>query len=242
MPKKQRKNKSKNQLSNNSGFPSLKRLGLNNVIFPSVVRGTIQDSHTGATTGLSHAFFLNYPTYYRDGNTGSIQQMNTVPSLLANEQKVFDEYKVHSLKLDYVPFMQGQNFLVSYTTASGNTGVTNVAPVMDPTVVVGNDLDDGALFTSASKALNSQGAAIHSRFGFQPIRLTEFLQTDGVEKQKWLNLGAIIPNISTPPDPNNPAKLASTKVWTNGYAVTSASHGLFVCEWKVWFKGVYTIS
>jgi len=240
MPPKQNKKQQPGQ--GTTGFPSMKRVALNSFTFPTIVRATINDSKTGAMTGNAFSFFLNYPTYYRDGNTGTIAQMQNVPTLLANEQKVFDEYKIHSCRLEYFPYIRGIDLLSSYTTASGNTGVTNISPVVDPSVITAIDLDDSALFVSYAKALNAQGAAFKSRFGTQPIFLAEFKQQDKVEAMKWLNLGAIIPNTSTPPDPNNPAKLASIKVWTNGYPLNSSAMGNFICTWKVWFKGVYTIS
>ncbi len=88
---------------------------------------------------------------------------------------------------------------------------------------------------------------MRSRFGDRQKTLSVFKQVDAVEKLKWLNLGAIIPNVSTPPDPNNPAKLASIKTWTaitggSAYPVTNTAMGMFIAEWAVWFKGVYTIS
>jgi len=59
---------------------------------------------------------------------------------------------------------------------------------------------------------------------------------------KWLNLGAIIPSASSPPDPNNPAKLSSIKVWIDQYQVANVNEALIIAEWCVLFKGSYSLA
>lgn len=216
---------------------SIRSTTLNRMQFTCLVRGTYADSNT-ATTGAGFSFFLNFPTYLRN-QAGAIVQCTGAPTIFANEQKVFDEYKVSSLTLRYIPYLQAGVQLASYTTATGNSGVTDVAPSFDPTIIVGVDGDDSALFTSYNKALNSQGSAMHTRFGNYIKLLTRQMPDDPTG---WLNLQANVPNNSTPPDPNNPAKLAAIKVWCAGYPLASTTLGTFVAEWMVTFQGVYTLS
>jgi len=219
------------QKSNKSSNSFLKRVSMNNMCFPIVIRGLVNDFAASGVGSQALAFFVNYPTYYRNP-AGSIAQAATVSSLLANEQKTFDEYRVESLKVSYLPFLQN---------SVSTTGM------FDPTVAAGVDLDDSADFTTAGRALNSQGLAIKLRTGQQaPIPLCDFQQVDSVEKAKWLNLGAIIPSTSTAADPNNPAKLSSVKVYTGltapAYPLTNTTIGLFLLEWCMILRGTYTIS
>jgi len=158
--------------------------------------------------------------------------MANVTGLLANEQKVFDEYKVTSLNVKYVSWITGQ---VRVSTAVALTAA------ISPLLVWGTDADDSANWTTRSKALSSQSPAIKNRY-FGGIHSFRMKQTDPVDASKWLNLGAIIPSSSTAADPNNPAKLASLKVWIDGYQLTNATEGEFICEWTVIFKGSYTLA
>lgn len=229
------------QKSKKRAVTTIKRLQLNNMTFPTIVRCAQLDQFT-ATTAAALSFFLNYPSYYRNTG-GTIAQMTQTASLLANEQKVFDEYKVQALKLYYLPFEANSVYLNSYTTATGNTGVSQVAPNWDPSVIVGLDLDDSANYTTLPKALNSQGfGGMYLRTGNAVKSLITMKQVDPLEKLKWLNLGAIIPNVTTPPDPNNPAKMASIKVYTGGYPIINSAVGWFVAEWEVIMRGAYTLS
>lgn len=222
----------------------LRRATLNNFQFTSVVRATVGDSNT-TTASVGVSFFLNYPTYYRN-IAGTIVQMTNVAALLANEQKVFDEYKVITLTLKYMPYLTNNVPLSSYTTAAGNTGVTQIAPPWDPSIIVGQDNDDSAVLTTVAKALSNQGINYRSRVGNDVRTLWVMKQVDPIEQMKWCNLGAIIPNVSSPPDPNNPIKLASIKCWTGigpaaAYPLANTTIGVYVAEWMVKFKGVYTL-
>lgn len=236
------------RLKNNKGKGralTIKKTTLNNFEFTSVIHGSFADSNS-TTSGVGFSFFLNYPTYIRNG-AGSIVQCSNVANLLANEQKMFDEYKVLSLTVRYVPFLQASILLSNFTTAVGNSTPTPVAPQWDPTIIVSQDNDDSANLTSIAKALSGQGMAIFTRQSPRGlITLAKMTQVDKIEKMKWLNLGAIVPNVSTPPDPNNPVKLASVKVWTgigvgNAYPLASTSVGVYVLSWLIKTKGVYTL-
>lgn len=225
------KKSKKNNKKNNSSSSFLKRVSMNNMEFPIVIRGLVNDFAASGTGSQALAFFVNYPTYYRNPS-GSIAQAATVSSLLANEQKTFDEYRVDSLRVSYLPFLQNS---------------TSTTGMFDPSIAAGVDLDDSADFTTAGRALNSQGLAIRMRTGQgHVIPLCDFQQVDFLEKKKWLNLGAIIPSTSTAADVNNPAKLATVKVYTGltapAYPLTNTTIGLFVLEWCMILKGTYTIS
>ncbi len=226
----------------------IRRAKLNNFTFPQIIRCSTPDLKSTVVTGAAYAFFLNYPSYMR-ADSGSIGQMANVASILANEQKVCDEYKVLELRLWYVPLLQTSTPLASYTTAAGNSGVTQVAPAWDPSMLVGLDLDDSANFTSLAKGLNVQGSnVIKMRTGNRVIKCIDFPQVDDVDSMKWLNLGAIVPNTTSPPDPNNPAKLSTIKVNTGvalpntAYPITNTTVGAFVCEWVTILRGTYTLS
>jgi len=214
---------------------------LNAVQFHTMVKCIAPDVNTSAATSQGYAFFLNYPSYYRNP-AGSPAQMPNVPTLLSQEQKVFDEFKVIKLDLSYFPLITEVSLQSSYTTASGNSGVTVVSAVWDHTTFVAVDWDDSSLFTTAPKAQNSQGSSMLSRVGRGMIHMISMPQTDPVDKLRWFNLGALSPSS---PDPANIGKLASIKVYTgtgNGYPVANATMGFWVAQWFVRFKGVYTIT
>jgi hypothetical protein len=218
------------------------------MIFPQVIRATTPDLKAGATTSGAFAFFLNYPTYFRN-DVGTIGTMTNSASLFAQDQKTMDEYKVVSLKLSYFPLLRNSTPLASYTTASGNSGVTSVAPAWDPSIISAADLDDSANFTSLAKALNSQGdISVKTRAGDGLVHLRTMNQVDPIEKLKWLNLGAVVPNATTPPDPNNPSKLSSIKTYSGlvtplmAYPLSNTTVGAFVAEWVVLLRGSYTLA
>jgi hypothetical protein len=222
---------------NNKSFESrlIGRLHTNSCEFAQVVRGFFNDQNTGGVGGQSYAVFLQYPSYYRNA-AGSIAQTGIVTGLLAQEQKVFDEYKVVSLKVRYLQYFTGQDRVANVAVASA-TG-----PPVSPLVVMATDADDSALWTSVSKAMGSQNSAVYNKYkgsGFCDIVMK---QTDAVEKSKWLNLGAIIPNSTSPPDPNNPAKLSSVKLWVDAYQLASQVEAGIFCEWTCLFKGSYTLA
>jgi len=109
-------------------------------------------------------------------------------------------------------------------------------------LVMGKDLDDSALWTSAAKAYGSQNSAIYNRFKSGGMPRMTMRQADKLEQMKWLNLGAIIPSASSPPDPNNPAKLSSVKLWIDQYHVANVNEALIIAEWTVLFKGSYSLA
>lgn len=239
---------SKNPKNNKSRASAvIKRLRLNNFTFPQIIRGVVADQKASAVSSAAFSFFLNYPSYYRNDG-GTIAQTTYVCTILANEQKTVDEYKVLELRLSYLPFLQNSLMVASYTTAAGNSGVTDVAPAWDPSMSVSLDLDDSGNLTSQGKALNSQAIGMHTRTGQSLKTLMTFPQVDPIEKMKWLNLQGIVPNVTTPPDPNNPSKLASIKVYTglvttgSAYPLANTTIGGFIAEWVCYMRGTYTLS
>lgn len=209
----------------------ISRLRTNTVEFAQLVRGSITDSNTGATTAQGYSFFLNYPGYYF-GPSSTIALLPNKTSLLADESKVFDEYKVTKLTVKYLPWVTEQ--------ARVNTSVAFTAPV-DPTLIMSVDQDDYAPFTSLSQALGSQNPAIYHSYS-SSIKEIAMRQKDRVDAGKWLNFQARIPSTSTPPDPNNPAKISAVKVWKAGYQLASTSEGTFYAEWIVILRGSYTLA
>lgn len=175
--------------------------------------------------------FLNYPSYYVS-SAGTFAQMSTVSSLLSNEQKVFDEYKVTKLTVKYIPWVTQQ--------VRVNTAVAFTAPV-DPLIVFHVDYDDAALITTLAKALNAQNPGIH-RSHTDSIPSCTMVQKDSVDKAKWLNFGAIVPSLSSPPDPNNPAKLATIKLWKQEFFLSATTEATLLAEWTVLVKGTYSLS
>jgi len=213
---------------------SIKRLRTNSAEFAQTVRGYFNDINTSGVGAQAYSVFLNYPSYYRNA-AGTIAQTGVVTGLLAQEQKVFDEYKCTRLKVTYLSYVTGQ-VRVAYVAASAAAGAPST-----PLFVMGTDLDDSALWTTSAKAISSQNPAIFNRFDPKGMRTCVMRQVDSLEKQKWLNLGAIIPSTSAPPDPNNPAKLSCVKLWNDGYVLTNVPEALIMCEWTVLFKGSYTL-
>lgn len=213
---------------------AISRLRTNSVEFAQKVRGAFVDINTGGVGGQSYAVFLNYPSYYRNAS-GSIVQMG-ITGLLANEQKVFDEYKTTSLTVKFLSYYTGQ-VRVTNVLAAAATG----API-NPLVVMGTDADDSALWTTVLKAYGSQNPAIYNKYNSSGILRITQKQTDSIERMKWLNLGGIVPSASTPPDPNNPSKLSAVKLWVDGYQLTNENEAVIICEWTVLFKGSYTLA
>jgi hypothetical protein len=208
------------------------RLRTNSAEFAQTVRGTFNNFNSGGVTGQGCCIFLNYPTYLRNF-AGSIVQCTTTSGLLANEQKVFDEYKVAKLTVRYVSYVTGQ--------VRVDTSVGFAAP-LSPLIFMGVDWDDSALITSKLLAMDLQGCLIANRFSSNGIHTKTIQQRELAGKSSWLNLGAIIPNATTPPDPNNPSKLACLKTWIHGYFLANTTEGEFICEWTVIFKGSYTLA
>jgi hypothetical protein len=230
-PRKGKKQTKRPLTTNGYERQMISRLRSNTVEFASVIRGAVLDANAGGIGPQSYSFFLNYPGYY--ANPGAaVGQMTTISSVIANEQKVFDEYKVTSLHVKYLPWVTGQ--------VRVNTAVAFTAP-SDPTLVMSVDYDDSAIWSSNAKALNSQNPAIYHSYapGIQSLTMR---QRDRVDAMKWLNLGSIVPNLTTPPDPNNPAKIGSVKVRKFSYQLNATTEGTFYAEWTVLFKGVYTLS
>jgi len=207
------------------------RLRTNSCEFAQVVRGALRDFNPSTAGPQSYAFFLNYPSYYRAAS-GGIAQVTDITGLLSQEQKVFDEYKVSKLVVKYVSWVTAQ--------VRVNTAVAFTAP-SSPLLIWAADADDSAVWTTKAKALGAQGSAIKNRY-FGGMHVFSQRQTDAVDRAKWLNLGAIIPSNSSPPDPNNPAKLSCLKVWIDAYQLANTTEGEFLVEWTVLFKGSYTLA
>lgn len=215
---------------------AISRLRTNSAEFAQTIRGFFNDVNTGGVGGQSYAVFLQYPSYYRNA-AGAIAQVGAVTGLLAAEQKVFDEYKVVKQTVKYMSWFTGQN-RVADVAAPSATGMA-----VSPILIMGTDADDAALWTSVSKALGSQSiGAVKNKYSSGGMHTLVQRQIDQVEQQKWLNLGAIVPNSTSPPDPNNPAKLSSTKIWVDAYLLANQVEGCVFCEWEVLFKGSYTLS
>jgi len=210
----------------------ISRLRTNSVEFATIIRCTAQVSQSSGTGPNAMSFFLNYPSYYVNA-AGAIAQMGSVPSILAEEQKTFDMYKVVQLKTTYYPWVTGQQRV--------STAVAFTAP-NDPTALFALDYDDSALFTSQAKALNAQNlrAVIHSYDGRTHSVLQR--QVDPTLRERWLNLGAIAPSLTSPGDPNQTAPLACTKFWKASYLLTATQEASIICEWMVLFKSVYVLA
>lgn len=232
VPKNQRRKNGGKGKSKSLERLNIARLRTNSAEFAQLVRGSFQDFNTGGTSQQGYSIFLNYPSY-RVNASGTIAQCTTVTGLLANEQKVFDEYKVTQLKVKYLSWVTG--------SVRVNTSVAYTAP-NSPILIMGIDLDDSAIWTGYSKALGSQNPAVYNKYSSNGVHTITMRQRDQVEKMKWLNLGAIVPNTSTPPDPNNPAKLASVKMYIDSYQIANTTEATIFCEWTVIFKGSYTLA
>jgi len=159
--------------------------------------------------------------------------MTNVAGLLVDEQKVFDEYKVLKLQVKYLPYVTGQ--------VRVNTAVAFTAPT-DPLLIMSMDYDDSVAWGSTlTQPLNSQNPAIYMKYSDQ-IRTITMKNKDKAQLGNWLNTQGIIPNVTTPPDPNNPSKLASIKTYTSAYQLASTAEGAFIAEWTCLFKGAYTLA
>jgi len=189
------------------------------------------DANSTGTSGQSYTFYLNYPGYIRNP-AGTIAQITNVASLFANEQKVFDQYKVKSLTIKYLPFVTSK--------ARVDSAVAFTAPT-DSTLIMTDDYDDSALFVNISKALNCQNPSIYNCYNGSMPTLT-MRQQDPVDAAKWLNCQVSIPSGSASADPNNTAKLSSVKIWKQGYQLMSTGEANIFAEWLMVYKGMYTIS
>jgi hypothetical protein len=190
-----------------------------------LVRATFPDQNAGGTGAQGCDFLLNYPTYWRNFG-GTFAQAASLSSSFANEQKLFDEYKVEQMKVKYLPFYQ-----------AAGASVTTTA--IDPTLISLQDTDDATNLTTYNKALNSQ----HSSFGIQSVfhesifTVQVMKQQDAFNELKWLNSQSPSPSS---PDAVNPAQQASVKIWRNGYGAAATSTGVFLVEWDVVWRGVYS--
>jgi len=227
---KQNNNKQGNFLSKYEK-QAVSRLRTNTMEFASVVRGAVTDSNTGGVTAQSYAFLLNNPGWYRTP-AGGFAQCPTLTPLLADEVKVFDEYRVIKLTLKYMPWVTGQ--------VRVNTAVAFTAP-SDPTLVMSIDYDDPANWVSNAQCLASQNPGVYH--AYEPrMQVLSMVQKDSVDGRKWLNFQAITPSGTTPADPNNPAKLASIKVRKFGYQLASTTEATFYPEWTILLKAAYTLA
>jgi len=209
----------------------ISRLRTNTVEFAQTFRGMVQDFNSGATTAQSFAFLLNYPGYYTNP-AGTLAAVTTSAPLLADETKVFDEYKVVKLELNYLSWVTGQ---VRVNTSVAFTGPNN------PTLITAVDSDDAAVWSSDAQSLNAQGRSIHNRYSTRVLTIKQ-TQTDPVDAAKWNNFQARVPSFSAAPDPNNPVKMASIKVRNFGYQLATTTEGTFYLEWTIIFRGSYALA
>jgi len=208
-----------------SSAPALSRVAFRNVAeFRTNITCTNGDLNGSATTAQAYSFYLNYPTYFRNPAATNAQMAN-VPSAYANEFKMFDEYKVHSLTVEYIPFMTYQNLAAATT-------------VTDPTMVLATDNDDAALLTSYAKAINSQGRALYSILNTNGRSLVITQLNEGANAaQRWGNTGSPSPSAV---DAVTPLKLSSIKAYVAQYAASNQIRGLWVATWNVSYRGVFT--
>jgi len=151
--------------------------------------------------------------------------MTIVPDTYANEFKMFDEYKVHSLTVKYIPWSNSSNWV--------SAGVS-----LDPSAYWTMDQDDGALITSFSKALNADNVRIVSLLESQGAIHTSYMpQSDPETRLKWGNVQAPSPSA---PDATTPLKLGAVKVYTGAYEAANVIRGLFVATWDIEYQGLYT--
>jgi hypothetical protein len=195
----------------------------NTDVFRSQVTAYVVDSNTTTAGSQGFAFFLNYPNYYRNP-AGTILTCAQVSTNLANEMKMFDEYKVLSLTLRYLPWVNS----VSYAAAT--------VP-LDPVMFIVTDNDDSALLTTQGKALNGQGTSVFSVVdnAGKEIRVTQYNEGSHA-KGKWGNSQSPSPAAL---DSVNPLELASIKVYVNAYAAANSIKGTFLLQWDVLFRGIY---
>jgi len=209
----------------------ISRLRTNTVEFATIIRGSVNDANSSTGTGpQSYCFPINYPGYFVNPASG-ITTLTQAP-LLADEKAVFDEYRVVKVQVKYLPWVTGQVRVCS--------AVAFTAP-SDPTLIMSVDYDDLALWSSNTKALNSQNPAMYH--AYEPkMQVITMTQQDSVDGRKWLNFQAIAPSLTSPPDPNNPAKIGAIKVRKFGYQLTGTTEATFYVEWTVLLKGVYTLA
>jgi len=190
-------------------------------MFRTTITCTVSDMNAGGVGAQAFCFPLNYPTYYRTP-AGAIAQLSNVPTSYANEFKMFDEYQVQSLTVEYIPFY---NYSIY---ANQNT--------FDPTLVVATDNDDSALLTSYAKAINSQGRCIYSILSNRRIIVHQRNQGSNA-KNRWGNTGS--PSPATP-DAITPLTLGSVKTFVPAYSLAGANRGLWVATWDVCYRGIFT--
>jgi len=212
VPRSQRRKNRKGGKSKSLESLNIARLRTNTAEFAQLVRGSFSDLNTAAVTAQSYSVFLNYPSWKVNASS-TIGQCSSLTGLLANEQKVFDEYKVTKLVVRYLPWVTNQ---VRVSSAVAFTAPTS------PLLIMGTDLDDAGLWVTRSKAMSAQNRSLFNRY-YGGMHTVTMRQHDPVDRQKWLNLGAFTPSSSSPPDPNNPSKLAAVKIFVDGYQLMNTT-------------------
>jgi len=189
----------------------------------------------GGVSLIGYAFPLNNPTIYRSPATtwgqisGAGTAISNVWTRCFGAQAIFDEYKVISLRVRFVPSEQETH---------GNTSAYDT--VDQPSLVYSfNDLDDSNLITTEAYMLNR---------GVYPKSYTEHPVTFHFkqlpEKRKiWLNTANYSLNpttaatVATGPmvDQTSSLKLLFATGTTN---LAVASVGRLYAEWDVLFRGL----
>jgi hypothetical protein len=191
-----------------------------------IIRASVNDVNTGGTGQQGFSFYLDYPTYYRNP-ANTVAQCANVATSYANEFKTFDEYRVLSLRLRYVPNFQ------SHADSTASVSI-------DPTLLTSQDYDDSSLLTGITKAFNSQDKSfsVSTVWGQDPKLLSFMSQTDAYDKMKWLNTAAPSPSA---PDAIAPGSFATIKVYRNGYGAANQIVGIYIAEWDVVLRGISNV-
>jgi hypothetical protein len=212
-------------LSYSSALAGLPKTVRNIQTFRSNIIAALSDVNTGGAGSQGFCFLLNYPSYCRTA-AGALAQMGAVADNYANEFKLFDEYKVHSLTLRYVRWYSQSSLYIA----------ANVA--LDPRMYVATDNDDSAQITSEVKMLSSQGWTIHSLVEPRQNDVVAVLRNEGKDqKDRWLNTNSPSPSA---PDAVVPGNFASIKTLTMSYEAINGIRGTFYATWDVEFRGIAT--
>jgi len=223
---KYQKRKVRKRKGDPSGYGNLRSLDIRNVsAFRTRVNGYVLDVNSSGAGPQGFSFLLNYPGYYRNPS-GTLGLLPGIANAFANEQKVFDEYKSKSLTVTYIPFFNQSQL---FTTAAVN---------IDPTMYINTDNDDSALITSAAKALTAQGTTLYSLYERSGQRIVTSIVNEGKDQSdRWGNVQSPSPSS---PDPYVPLNHASIKAFISAYTASTINRGIWLVEWDVNFRGVYS--
>lgn len=209
------------------------RLRTNSVEYATVIRGAVQSLNTGGVGGQAYAFYLNYPGEYFTP-AAAIAQCPNVSGILAEEQKMFDEYRVLSLKVRYLTWVTQQSRV--------STAVAFTAPT-DPLLCLTLDYDDAGLFTTTNKALSAQNQpAWYNSYSDRVVPTITMKQEPGTPSTTWLNIQSIVPGGAAPADADVPTKRASVKVWKQAYLLANTVEATILAEWTVLLKSTYSLA